>query len=155
MRIVKEAAERRNEILDVAERLFCARGYDSVSTNDILKDYKGDYCIESFNPMQIRWWKRNRPDVVRGQLVTNLIYRNGKWSKNPVDFLLSGLFLNVYSRPDFVAADRNMKNPSVFLACNVFGADRFVWTVKGKKACEEALCRHRCPIFELREEKAE
>ena len=38
MRIVKEAKERRNEILDVAERLFCARGYDSGSTNDILKE---------------------------------------------------------------------------------------------------------------------
>lgn len=38
MRIVKEAAERRNEILDVAERLFCTRGYDNTSTNDILTE---------------------------------------------------------------------------------------------------------------------
>ena len=38
MRIVKEAAERRNEILDVAERLFCTRGYDNTSTNDILAE---------------------------------------------------------------------------------------------------------------------
>ena len=38
MRIVKEAAERRNEILDVAERLFCAKGYDNTSTNDILAE---------------------------------------------------------------------------------------------------------------------
>ena len=36
MRIVKEAAQRRNEILDVAERLFCTNGYDNTSTNDIL-----------------------------------------------------------------------------------------------------------------------
>ena len=38
MRIVKEAAERRNEILDVAERLFCTWGYDNTSTNDILAE---------------------------------------------------------------------------------------------------------------------
>ena len=38
MRIVKEAAERRNEILDVAERLFCTRGYDNTSTNDSLAE---------------------------------------------------------------------------------------------------------------------
>ena len=38
MRIVKEASERRNEILDVAERLFCTRGYDNTSTNDILAE---------------------------------------------------------------------------------------------------------------------
>lgn len=38
MRIVKEAAERRDEILDVAERLFCTNGYDNTSTNDILAE---------------------------------------------------------------------------------------------------------------------
>ncbi len=38
MRIVKDAEERRNEILDVAERLFCAKGFDNASTNDILTE---------------------------------------------------------------------------------------------------------------------
>lgn len=38
MRVVKDATERRNEILDVAERLFCTRGYDQTSTNDILAE---------------------------------------------------------------------------------------------------------------------
>lgn len=37
MRVVKEAEERRKEILDVAERLFCTNGYDNTSTNDILR----------------------------------------------------------------------------------------------------------------------
>ncbi|MGN0773683.1 MAG: TetR/AcrR family transcriptional regulator [Candidatus Ventricola sp.] len=36
MRIVKEAEERREEILDAAERLFAAKGFDSTSTGDIL-----------------------------------------------------------------------------------------------------------------------
>ena len=38
MRIVKDAEERRNEILDVAERLFCTKGFDNASTNDILTE---------------------------------------------------------------------------------------------------------------------
>lgn len=38
MRVVKEAAERRKEILDVSERLFCMNGYDNTSTNDILAE---------------------------------------------------------------------------------------------------------------------
>lgn len=37
MRIVKEAAERRNEILDAAEELFGTKGFDQTSTNDILE----------------------------------------------------------------------------------------------------------------------
>lgn len=38
MRIVKEAEERKNEILDVAGKLFGEKGYDATSTNDILKE---------------------------------------------------------------------------------------------------------------------
>lgn len=38
MRIVKEAEERKNEILDVAERLFVTKGFDNTSTNDILRE---------------------------------------------------------------------------------------------------------------------
>ena len=37
MRIVKEAEERRNEILDAADELFCQKGFDGTSTNDILE----------------------------------------------------------------------------------------------------------------------
>ena len=36
MRVVKEAEERREEILDVAEKLFAAKGFDNTSTGDIL-----------------------------------------------------------------------------------------------------------------------
>jgi len=37
MRVVKEAEERRNEILDAADELFGQRGFDGTSTNDILE----------------------------------------------------------------------------------------------------------------------
>ena len=36
MRVVKEAEERKNEILDAAEELFAAKGYEHTSTGDIL-----------------------------------------------------------------------------------------------------------------------
>lgn len=38
MRVVKEAEERKNEILDVAERLFGTKGFESTSTSDILNE---------------------------------------------------------------------------------------------------------------------
>lgn len=37
MRVVKEAEERRNEILDTADELFGQKGFDGTSTNDILE----------------------------------------------------------------------------------------------------------------------
>lgn len=38
MRIVKEYEERRNEILETAERLFVTKGYTKTTVNDILKE---------------------------------------------------------------------------------------------------------------------
>lgn len=35
MRVIKEAEERKNEILDAAERLFGTKGFDGTSTSDI------------------------------------------------------------------------------------------------------------------------
>jgi len=37
MRVVKEAEQRRNEILDAADELFGQKGFDGTSTNDILE----------------------------------------------------------------------------------------------------------------------
>ncbi|MWV47102.1 TetR family transcriptional regulator [Paenibacillus sp. HJL G12] len=37
MRVVKEAEERINEILDAADELFFQKGFDGTSTNDILE----------------------------------------------------------------------------------------------------------------------
>lgn len=38
MRTVKEAAVRRNEILDAAQKLFVQKGFEAASINDILKE---------------------------------------------------------------------------------------------------------------------
>ena len=38
MRIVKDYDERKNEILDVAEKLFYSKGYEKCTVNDILKE---------------------------------------------------------------------------------------------------------------------
>lgn len=37
MRVIKEAEERRKEILDAADELFGQKGFDGTSTNDILE----------------------------------------------------------------------------------------------------------------------
>lgn len=37
----------------------------------LLDRYPGEYCIESFSPLALGWFKRHRPNVLRGQLATN------------------------------------------------------------------------------------
>ena len=36
--------------------------------DEMLRNYKGLYCIESFNPLALFWYRRHHSDVVRGQL---------------------------------------------------------------------------------------
>lgn len=38
MRLVKDAAERKNEILDIAERLFNEKGYSQTTVEDIMRE---------------------------------------------------------------------------------------------------------------------
>ena len=94
----------------------------------ILRDYPSDYCVESFNPMLLFWYKKHRPEVMRGQLYTDVFREKGR---TPLHFLLSCMALNVLSRPHFIACDRTYTSRlPVRLTTGVMGAKRFVWTVR-------------------------
>ena len=94
----------------------------------ILREYKGPYCVESFNPMLIGWYRKNRPDVYRGMFSTD-VFREKK--KNALNFLIGAMALNVIARPDFIAY--NCKYPRclpVKLCTAFWRADRFMWTAR-------------------------
>ena len=38
---------------------------------DMMDSYSGPYCMESFDPRCIRWLRKNRPEIIRGQLTEN------------------------------------------------------------------------------------
>ena len=99
--------------------------------NEILSAYKGDYMIESFNPLLVRWYRKHRPDVMRGQLFCNL--NNGKGYKKVVYRLITALLTNVLARPHFLARGQDSaRNPSLLLCKHVFRAPVFVWTVRAQ-----------------------
>lgn len=70
-------------------------------TAAILDRYKGLYCIESFDPRIVRWFKKHRPQIVRGQLSAALRSFKGYPFFRAV--LLSDLVMNIVARPHFVA----------------------------------------------------
>ncbi len=43
---------------------------------DILYNYSGDVAISSFNPFVVRWFKKNMPEIVRGQNFTDFADNN-------------------------------------------------------------------------------
>ncbi|MFR3322788.1 MAG: hypothetical protein ACLTSZ_18940 [Lachnospiraceae bacterium] len=43
----------------------------------ILKNYRGNYVMESFNPFALLWYRRHRPEICRGQLSMNFQRQEG------------------------------------------------------------------------------
>ena len=69
-------------------------------TAEHLKDYPGVYCIESFHPGAVWWYRQNHPEVMRGQLSEDYL-RDKKF--DVLMLLLANLQLNFLTKPDFIA----------------------------------------------------
>lgn len=116
------------------------KGNDSTDTSlcpvgaEILGNYKGLYCVESFNPLMVAWYRKNRPQVVRGQLAERF-FSNTK--KTVLYFVLQNLLLNFYTKPDFIAykwSDR--KTLARKLCRRLYGTTAVTWTIQSQEALE-------------------
>lgn len=95
-------------------------------TYDILSQYHGRWCVESFDPRIVFWFRRHAPQVLRGQLsarMHELAPGCGKFQA----FALSRLLTNFIARPHFIAYQVGRKPLSVRL-CELMGAMRVGWT---------------------------
>ena len=119
------------------------------TARDMLKDYEGIYCMESFDPRCIHWLKKNAPEVVRGQLSENFLGNKENSLPWILKFVMTHHLLNFLSLPDFVAyrfSDR--KQLSNFLARKLWGVQGVTWTLKTPQEHEAALAEGWIPIFE-------
>ena len=96
-------------------------------TYALLENYRGEACIESFNPMIVAWFRLHGRDLVRGQLAapTEEYVKDG-FSK-PLGFVLSRTLLNFLARPQFIAYRIGPRPLSVHLA-EALGAMKVGWT---------------------------
>lgn len=95
-------------------------------TYAILSTYRGDVCIESFNPLIVAWFRRHAKDLVRGQLAMPKKYY-GDDVKPLQASLLSRCLLNFLARPQFIAYRIGPK-PLLVKLCERMGAMRIAWT---------------------------
>lgn len=97
----------------------------------ILKDYKGVYCMESFNPLMVAWYRKNRNEVVRGQLSHKFFTQDKRSARN---FLLQNLLLNFYAKPDFIAYEWSDHSAlSRVLCAKLYKITSVAWTIKSEE----------------------
>ena len=92
-------------------------------TYDIISAYRGDICIESFNPFIVAWFRLHAPDLLRGQLATDEYKGYGPVQR----FILSRCLFNALARPQFIAY-RLVKRPLAVRISELLGAMRVCWT---------------------------
>lgn len=113
----------------------------------LLKNYKGIYCIESFNPLLIKSMKKYLPNAYYGQLYTNVCRDKKKYTL--LNFLLTGMVFNFLSRPNFIAFNKIDRNAfPVKVATKLYKAPKFVWTLKNKEEIQTAKANAEFAIFE-------
>lgn len=98
--------------------------------DELLQNYSGKYCIESFNPLALRWYKKNRKEIIRGQLSANLtkpVAKGGYF----LSFLVKYLLLNFLGKPDFISyCYKDQHNISFLLQKYIYKTPVFAWTVR-------------------------
>lgn len=117
--------------LDVVQTKVCELA------NEMLSTYTGPYCIECFHPKAVMWYRKHRPDVIRGQLCMEY-WKEDKFKGNISFLLLSYLVTNIAARPDFIAYKHSdASNLSRRIAAKL-GALSVCWTIKNQEQFEEA-----------------
>lgn len=115
--------------------------------DQLIRQYKGVYCVESFDPRVLLWYKKSRPEVIRGQLSSNF---NKPGRREPItEFLVHYMLTNFLSKPDFIAYEHlHKRNLSRMLCCNLFGALSVAWTIKSQSEMDKARDSFKLFIFE-------
>ncbi|MCH5343764.1 MAG: glycerophosphodiester phosphodiesterase [Acetatifactor sp.] len=107
------------------------------AADKLLSDYGGMYCIESFHPAGILWYRIRRKKVVRGQLA-DAFHKEGKYA-GPLYFWLENLLFNWLGKPDFVAF--NHKYPKMYslsLCRELYSCTMAAWTIKSEEELQAA-----------------
>lgn len=109
----------------------------------LLQDYAGDYCIESFDPRIVGWFKTNAPSILRGQLSSP----PNKLGNGILGVLVGNLLSNFLARPQFIAYD--IAGKPLLARLGSRGAMKVAWTVRPNNTIAEIEKQNDAVIFEL------
>ena len=102
--------------------------------------------MESFNPLAVRWYRKNHPQVMRGQLSDGF---HATQYRGPLYFLLENLLFNFLTKPDFIAYNHECAGNLSRRLCREFYRNTAVaWTIRSEEELEKARKYFDLFIFE-------
>ena len=116
-------------------------------TLECLDRFDADYCIESFDPRCLLWLRKNRPEVLRGQLTQDFL-RRGEGQPLRNRLALTALLCNGLTRPDFVACRYQDRRMLPLALWRLWGGRTALWTIRSPEELAEAERLGALPIYE-------
>lgn len=102
------------------------------SLDKVLKGYNGIYCVQSFNIAPLIWYRKNRPEILRGQLSTKY-HRDKLGVPFPASFILTNLMMNFATDPDFISYNFRHENQFSFRLCRkLYRSRNAAWTIRSQ-----------------------
>ena len=105
---------------------------------EVLDSYTGVYAVQSFHPLVLVWFRRHRPQVLRGQLSTD--YRKDTVACSVLQKIVrTNLMCNIVTCPDFVSFRHTMTGLLSYRICNrLYRTVSFGWTVRSEEELHRA-----------------
>ncbi len=113
-----------------------------IAANEILKEYKGLYLIQSFYPQILYYYRKHNKNVCRGFLAT--AFKGEAFYKR----LSGALVFNFISRPHFVSYEHKFNNYFFLKLNRLLGAFTIAWTFHSKTEVLRVKKEFKAYIFE-------
>ena len=105
---------------------------------ELMDKYNGKFAVFSFDYRIVKWFKKNKPNYIRGQ-ITSYFHENPKMPKI-MKYLMKIMFFNKFTKPDFISYNiLNVPNKYIskakrkdilLLGYTVFNKDQFDESLK-------------------------
>lgn len=127
----------------------------SKAVYERMKTYTGPWCMESFGPRAVKWFRVNAPEVIRGQLAFDAAGKGKNFREFMRNLGVASMLQNVIARPDFIAFDaKSVKWHSLPIHLLRLMKPWFVaWTVRSQADMDKLRGKWDLQIFEKFEAK--
>lgn len=118
------------------------------AVDERMQRYDGLWCMESFDPRAVQWFKRNADHVIRGQLAYGGSILKAKPAKRLGLFVLKSQLGNALGRPDFIAYQAATDNNLPMRLIRLMKPLLVCWTIRSQEMMDRQRSRYDIQIFE-------
>lgn len=113
---------------------------------DLLKDYKGDYAVQSFNPFIIHWFTKHEPLIKRGLVAYDMKDSKESWINK---LLIKHVVLYPIVKPHFINYEHTLLPIRRLTNLQKRGVVIIAWTVRSQAELDAVKRYYSNAVFEL------